>query len=148
MKKLIILGLIVLSGCTTLSNDYSFVTEGSETSELLVYRESAFQAGAASLYVGEGDQYFMKLRNDQYSVVEIDSGNHVLQAKADASPASILEVDLVPGKTTCIASKPNREMLGAAIIPIIANMVPTFLLEKTECPTPEILAEMNNVSGS
>lgn len=147
MKKLLILSLIVLSGCTTLSGDYVLVTEGSETSKLLIYRESAFQAGAVSLYVGEGDHYFLKLRNDQYSVLEINSGNHVLRAKADASPASTLGIYLAPGDTACIASKPNRKMLGAALIPIIANMVPSFLLEEKECPTSKVLAEMEDVSG-
>ncbi|WP_339676512.1 hypothetical protein [uncultured Zhongshania sp.] len=148
MKKLLILSLVALSGCTTLSKDYVLVTEGNDTSQLLVYRESSYQAGAVSLYVGEGDKYFLKLRNDQYSVIEINSGNHILQAKADASPASILEITLPPGETKCVASKPNQEMLGAVMIPIIANMVPSFLLEEKACPTPEILAGMENVSGT
>lgn len=148
MKKSLIFSLVLLPGCTTLSNDYVLVTEGKDTSKLLVYREASFQAGATSLYIGENDKYFIKLRNDQYSVVDIDSGEHVLQAKADASPASTLDINLAPGKTKCVASRPNRKMLWAAIIPIVANMVPSFLLEEKACPPPEVLAEMDNISDS
>jgi hypothetical protein len=129
------------TGCTSLSNDVKLVTDSNkEPAKLLVYREGAFQAGAVSLYVGKDDKYFLKLRNDQYGEVNIDAGSHTLLAKADASPSSELQVTLLPKERLCLASKPNPKMLGAVIIPLVANMVPTFVLEQIECPSSAVLS--------
>ena len=63
MKKLMfVFSILLVSGCTTLSKDVVLVSEGGETSKLLVYRDSAFQNAMVSLYVGKSDEYFMKLQ--------------------------------------------------------------------------------------
>ncbi len=142
----IFLALLLLSGCTTVSKNVKLVTENSnEAAVLLVYRESAFQAGAVSLYIGKNDEYFLELANDEFGLVKIDAGKYFIQAKASGSPSSEIEVDLVANQTTCLASIPNPEMLGATIIPLVANMVPTFVLEKVTCPSEEALKNLSRV---
>ena len=134
MRIIFILVVIFLSACTTVTKNMKLVTEGHDTASLLVYRPAAFQAGAVSLYIGKNSKYFMALGNNQYAKVKIDSGKHLLQAKASGSPSSELEIVLLPNSTNCIKSSPNKAMLGAIIIPLVANMVPTFELEEVECP--------------
>ena len=143
MKYLVLIFIVTLvaTGCTSLSNDVKLVTDSNkETAKLLVYREGAFQAGAVSLFVGKDDKYFLKLRNNQYGEVDIDSGSHILQAKAHASPSSETQITLLPKEKVCLASKPNPKMLGAIIVPLVANMVPNFILEQVECPNSDVLS--------
>ncbi|HCS27453.1 MAG TPA: hypothetical protein DIW43_08355 [Spongiibacteraceae bacterium] len=148
MKRIFVLATIVLSGCASLSENVALTSNGIEPSKVLIYREGSFHAGGASLYVGKDEQYFLKLKNDQYSQFFIDSGRHLLQAKASGSPASTLELDLLPGQTTCVKARPNAKSLGAILIPIVGNMVPTFMMENVSCPTQEEISEYEFVEKS
>ncbi|RUO18512.1 hypothetical protein CWE08_11385 [Aliidiomarina iranensis] len=144
---IVFLPLIVFTGCTSISTDAQLVTNTNKgTASILVYRESAFQAGGVSLFVGKDDEYFMELRNNQYAQVEIDAGKHLIQAKASGSPPSSIDIELEENKTVCLAGKPNPEMAGAMLIPFVANMVPTFTLEKVSCPSAEKLEELTRIS--
>lgn len=136
------------SGCVTLSKDVNLTSGASDKSTLLIYRERAFFAALVSLYIGKDDKYFMKLRNNQYDEIEINSGEHLLQAKADASPASLLTVILEPNAKICLSAKPNPDLAAAMIVPLVANMIPTFLLEEVECPGDQKLSEYERVSAS
>ena len=100
------------------------------------------------MYLGEDDKYFVKLRNNQYSKFKINSGEHLFQAKADASPSSKLKINLPENTTVCLRALPNPQMLGAVAVPIVANMVPTFIIEKTECPSSEKLDGYRQVFSS
>ena len=147
MKKLMfVFSILLVSGCTTLSKDVVLVSEGGETSKLLVYRDSAFQNAMVSLYVGKSDEYFMKLRNGQYGVVEMDAGPYVIQAKADASPSSLIQVNLKPDEITCLEGAPNKQALGAVFSPLMANAVPAFLLTQVDCPSAEALKDYKLVT--
>lgn len=117
MKKYIsmIIPVFFLTGCTTLSKDVILVTESSEAATVVIYRESAFQAGAVSLLVGKDNKYFAALRNNSYTSFQIDPGTHILQAKADGAPASSIEITPAKNETICLAGKPNPKMLGAAV---------------------------------
>ncbi|MBO9492042.1 hypothetical protein J7384_16900 [Endozoicomonas sp. G2_1] len=148
MRYLIILLATFLSACTSLSKGVQLVTEGNSTSEVLVYRTGAFQAGAVSMYFGENNKYFVKLRNNQFSQFKINSGEHIFQAKADASPSSTLNVNLPENTLTCLHVEPNPDMLGAVIVPIVANMVPTFVLKSVDCPNFEELKKYQKVFNS
>lgn len=148
MKYLTMLFLLCLSGCTTLSENVQLVSANTEPAHIIIYRTSAFQAGAVSMYLGENDQYFIKLRNDQYASVTLDSGKHVFQAKADASPSSELAITLKPHTKTCLMVEPNPDMLGAVMVPLIANMVPTFVLKNIACPNDEFLNDYQQVYNS
>ena len=134
MKKLLVGISVLATGCTSLSTDLKLVTEGSEISELKVFRESAFQNGAISMYVGESDKYFLRLSSGQHGSVKMNSGVHTIQAKADASPSSSIEIELKPNETTCLKGSPNKAALGAVVIPIVGNMVPSFVLTEIKCP--------------
>ncbi|HIG62451.1 MAG TPA: hypothetical protein EYQ22_16330 [Gammaproteobacteria bacterium] len=145
MKYLVMVIAIFLSGCTTLSKNVQLVSEGTTQSEIVIYRASAFQAGAVSMYLGEKNRYFIELQNNQYAKFMIDSGNHLFQAKANASPASELYLETKPNVKYCLTVEPNPDMLGAVIIPLIANMVPTFIVKDTSCPGDEFLKDYQQV---
>ena len=135
-----------MTGCTSLSKNVELVSGTGETSQLLVYRESKFQNALVSMYVGKSKEYFMKLRSGQYGVVTIDSGQYVFMAKADASPASLIQVKLEPGEMTCLSGEPNPQALEAVFIPFRANMIPAFLLTEVDCPSEETLKELKFVT--
>ena len=143
---IVFLAFFLATGCTSVSKNVELVTKNNEEiADLLVYRESAFQAGAVSLYIGKNDEYFLELANDEYGQVKIDAGKYVIQAKASGSPSSEIAIELKTNQTICLASKPNPEMLGAIAIPLVANMVPTFVLEQVTCPSEEVLNKFKRV---
>lgn len=148
MKKFVVLAAVVLSGCASVTENLDLTSNNSPASKVLVYREGSFHAGGTSLLIGREEQYFLKLKNDQYSEFEIDSGRQVLQAKASGSPASQLELDLAPGEKTCLKAKPNPKSLGAILIPLVGNMVPTFNMSKVPCPSDEYLSKYEYVKKS
>ncbi len=137
MKKLFIALSILLYGCTSLTPNMQLVTEGKPQSEILIYRDWAFHNGGVGLFVGVGDQYFVKLGNDDYVIANIDSGSYVFQAKAHASPPSELEIELASNTRVCLQGKPNSAALGAALMPIVATMIPAFKLHVVNCPDNE-----------
>lgn len=148
MKKLIIFAAVFLSGCASVTENVVLTSNNSTPSKVLIYREGSFHAGGSSLLIGRDEKYFIKLKNDQYAEFEIDSGRQVLEAKASGSPASQLALDLVPGQKTCIKAEPNPKSLGAILIPIIGNMVPTFNISKVPCPTEKDLSKYEYVRKS
>jgi hypothetical protein len=70
-----------------------------------------------------------------------------LQAKADASPASELGVNLSSGDTVCLKGEPNPDSLAAVIIPFAGNMIPTFILKEVGYPSQDELSGYVNVKN-
>ena len=139
MKQICVLLSVLISGCASVSSDVKLTHEGVPQAELLVFRESASLAAGMGLYFGESDNYFFVLSNDEYARVKIDAGGHLFQAKAHASPAFELKLNLDPGKTTCIKGHANTAAAGAMLIPIIGNTVSSFVLEEVDCPSEGVL---------
>lgn len=139
MKKIGLLLPVFIAACASISTDVKLTHEGVPQAELLVFREPALLAGGMGLYFGESDKYFFILENGEYSRVKIDAGEHVFQAKAHASPAFDLKVDVKTGKTTCIKGKANPKVAGVVLIPLVGNMVSSFMLEEVECPSDDVL---------
>lgn len=141
MKKILAVVFIpiVLTACVSLSPNVQLSHDGAPQGELLVFREKAFLASGVGLYFGESDKYYFVLDNGGYSRVKIDAGEHVFQAKAHASPAFELRVNVQEGKLTCLKGKVNSIGWGVIMFPIIGNLVNTFVLEQVECPTQESL---------
>jgi len=148
MKYILAGFLICMVGCTSISHDMKLVSNPDSTTEVVVYRKGAFHAGAVSMYLGENNKYFLSLRNDEYAKFSIDSGAHLFQVDADASPPSELAVTLEPGAKVCFKVKPNPATLGAAVIPILGNMLPSFVMEESGCPSEEALSKYRLVFNS
>ncbi len=139
MKKIILLLSVFFTGCASVSTHPIKLTEGVPQADLLVFREPAFLAGGMGLYFGESDKYFFVLDNSQYYRIKINSGRHIFQAKAHASPAFDLEVDAKAESTICIKGKANPTVAGAVLIPFLGNMVSSFMLEQVDCPNDDAL---------
>ena len=139
MKKICVLFSVLVSACASVSTDVRLTHDGVPQAELLVFRESLFLASAVGLYFGESGKYFFVLDNDEYARVKIDAGAHIFQAKAHASPAFELKVNVEAGKTTCIKGHANSAAAGALLIPFIGNAVSSFVLEQVECPNDKVL---------
>ncbi|MEC4091184.1 hypothetical protein [Pseudoalteromonas rubra] len=149
MKYLFFLLIIGLaSGCTTIHKNVQHVTNTNKpASDLLVYREPGFMAGAVDAMFGENNKYFMKLSNGEFARFKIDSGEHTFQVDVDGAPEFELKVLLTPGSMTCIKVESNPNLGGAVLIPLVANLTPNFIMSEVKCPTIEHLKDYQLVYG-
>ena len=149
MKYLLLLLIIgSVAGCTTIHKNVQHVTNTNKpVSELLVYRESGFMAGAVDAMFGENNKYFMELANGEFARFKIDSGEHTFQVDVDGAPEFELKVALTPDSMTCIKVESNPDLGGAALIPLLANLTPNFIMSEVKCPTIEYLKDYQLVYG-
>lgn len=149
MKKIIVFATVaLLTSCASVSKDMTLVSGNAPTTELLIYLPSTFHIGGHSMYVGKENKYFVNLGGDEYAIIKIDSGTYKFQVKADGSPVSELNIALLPNEKVCLEGKPNPKAYGAFAVPILANMVPTFVLEKVDCPQDQFFQKYEQVSNS
>ena len=147
VKYLSLLLLIGVSGCTTIHKDIQHVTNTQTSAELIVYRESGFMAGAVDAMFGENDKYFMELANGEFARFLIDSGKHTFQVDVDGAPEFELKVTLNPNSTTCIKVESNPKLAGTALIPLVANLNPNFVMSEVDCPEQSYLKGYQLVYG-
>lgn len=150
MKSIILLPVLVLlvSACSSISPNMRIATDGNDQTEVIFIRPAAFPAAASGMLIGFNDQYFGSIRNNQFMKVEIDSGTYNFQVKANGSPAFSYKVTLVPNAKICLKSNINPAVAGAAIIPLLANMVSWFQLSEIPCPEDKFFAEYSEVKQS
>ncbi|MCX2802495.1 hypothetical protein OQJ68_11930 [Microbulbifer thermotolerans] len=117
-----------------------------EKSTLLVYRESAFNAGGVGLIFGADSRDYVKLGNSDYSEIELKNGHYKFFVRSDqADKPYILAEELKAGDKKCLKAYANPANLGKALVPLAYYMSHTFLLEKIECPSEEELSKYRKV---
>jgi len=137
-----------MSSCTTIHKDIKHVTNTESSSQLMVYRESGFMAGAVDAMFGENNMYFMKLSNGDFGRFKIDSGKHTFQVDVDGAPEFELEVTLIANSRTCVKIESNPKLAGAGFIPLMANITPNFIMSEVPCSSIDNLDEYQLVYGS
>ncbi len=128
---------LLATGCASTNpqalNDIAPAAEDAHPAKLVVYREKSTQAGLADVYIGTDDGYFVQLEANQYAEVDLRSGFYKFKAKARGSVPSIATVKLNPDESVCMKARPNYEELHLLVIPFVNALVPSFVLEETEC---------------
>jgi hypothetical protein len=148
MKKLLILLVVICTGCTSITKDVQLATPDSPQAEVVIYRPGTFAAGCCSMFIGLNDKYFGALRNNQYISVKVNAGTYDFQVKGDGSPSSSLRVNLKPDTKVCLASNINPATAGVVIIPLVANMIAWFQLGEVPCPNDDFFADYTKVVKS
>ena len=145
----LLIGALVLSvGCTSFQVKQLEIVNPDNRSEILVYRESALNAGGMGLIFGVNGDDYVKLRNDSYSFMYLKSGSYDLFVRSDQADQSYtLSVDLETGEKQCFRAYPNPSNIAKAIFLGLAYyMGNTFLLEKSECMTEDELKEYRSIA--
>lgn len=134
---LVLCGALLTTACASVSPQALRHIEPSadddQSARLVVYRQDEIQGGLSDVFVGTDDGYFMRLGRNEYAEVTLRSGFHELKAKAKGSVPSNATLKLNPSETVCIEARPNREELHLLVIPFVNALVPSFVLEETEC---------------
>ncbi len=135
--SLTLCGALLATGCVSTSpqamRDIAPRAGEADAATLVVYREKSAQAALADVYIGTDDGYFIRLGDDEYAEVDLRSGFYELKAKAKGSVPSEATVKLNPEETVCMRARPNHEELHLLVIPFVNALVPSFVLEETEC---------------
>ena len=140
MKKLITILLllpIALAGCVSSSTANLPVAgqaSNGQAGRVVIYRSESLQAGLAKAYIGINDGYFTQLAQNEFLTISVDPGFHQFKARAQGSVASKHQIKINPGETVCVAAKPNHEELEWLAVPFVNALVPSFVLEETQCP--------------
>lgn len=147
-ESLIVMTVVLaLSGCAGPALVQPEVAEGDAAATVLVYREPSFNSGLVALHFGEDGKVFLALRNGQYGHVQVSAGARRFSVGATGTQNYYLDVDLMPGTTTCVRAFPDPANIAKVAVPILMNLTNAFKMELVECPGEEFLAEFERVSA-
>lgn len=148
MKKLLLLPLIVLAGCATLKTSSPAVNLEQPTARVLVYREPAFNSAATKVFFGEGDKYYLSLRNGQYGELTLPAGKHKFLVTNRGSQDFFLDAELEADDRACFKVFASPENYAKLIVPILMNLTSIFSLERVQCPSDADLGSYKKVAAS
>lgn len=148
MNKFLLLPLAVLAGCASMKTSTPVVAPGQPTATVLVYREPAFNSGAVSMYFGEGDRYYLALRNGQYGELTLPAGSHRFLVTTQGSQDFFLDAELEANDRVCFKAFASPENYAKVIVPILMNLTSIFSLERVECPSDASLGGYKKVAAS
>jgi len=146
MRQLIgVVGLAVIAvGCSPMRAMKLETPPATERADVLVYRESAFNAGGITMVFGADKADLLELGNNTYVEIPLRAGEHELFVRStQADQPFALKTSLAPADRKCFRGYPNPSNIGKAILlPMAYLMGNTFLLEEVACPAPEVLANL------
>jgi hypothetical protein len=133
--------MLVLSGCAPAKLVPMSRPQETNQSTLVVYRESAFNAGGIDAVFGSGKQDWVALGTKSYAVLQIAPAPHEFFVRStQADQPFVFKAALARAETKCLRVFPNSGNIAKALLPISYLAGNTFFLEETACPTPEALA--------
>jgi hypothetical protein len=133
---------VLLAACTPAHLTPLKAPTASERAELLVYRESAFNAGGVGLIFGADGQDYTALGNSQYAQVYLTPGPYQFFARSTQGDRPyVLPLNMATSQRICLKAYANPANLAKAVLPLAYYFGHTFLLEQVACPTAEELAK-------
>lgn len=106
----------------------------SESSELIIYREAAFNAGGAKLVFGANDSDYASLWNEQYTKTLIQPGSYKFYVRSTgADQPFIIPITIEPRKRLCLKAFPNPVNIAKVFFFPAYYFGNTFLLEQVNC---------------
>jgi hypothetical protein len=144
---------IALAGCTTVEITHLKKPRPDTSSELLIFRDWALNAGANNLTAGVDDKNWVVLSTSQFASLQLEPGKYrffVRRAGSTNYPAFVQDIDLKPNGKKCIEAFPNPGNISREIMGLVSNynhltgmsgsFQGSFLFKETECPTTEKLS--------
>lgn len=146
LTLLIVCAAASLTACAPAHISQLRKSTGSGNSEVLVYREYAFNAGGASLIFGIDKNDLVELYGDRYSILRLPVGEHTFFARSNGGDQPFsLQLQVKANERTCIKAFPNPANFAKSLMPISHLFGNSFLLERSACPTKEELAKFEQV---
>ena len=139
--------VIALAGCA--STPISPLTRPSPEmqGEVIIFRESAFAAGGASLKVGTGTSVFATLNNTEKVRAMFPAGEHEFFVQARNGNPTRIRVTVEQMAPVCLRTSANPSAYIKAAVPIILALTGyDFYLDQVACPPPGELAKYKDVS--
>jgi hypothetical protein len=94
----VLCSIALTTGCTSLPLSALPELRADQSAEILVFRNSSFNAGLVSLTVGTGDKAFARLENDEYVRVQLPAGDVDLFVQARSAEPTRVKVSTKPGQ--------------------------------------------------
>ena len=116
------------------------------SSEVVVYRESAFAAGGVGLAVGSSGHAFAVLANAEKVRARMPPGEHEIFVQARSAEPTRQRVKLSPGRTVCLRTSASPSTLAKVLVPI--TLIATgyhFYLYEVPCPPESELGKYKDI---
>lgn len=117
--------------------------------EIVVYRESAFVAGAVGLTVGVDGKPVAHIGNTDKVRLLLPAGPHSVFVQARSANPTQVTVQVAPGASVCLRTSANSNAYVKAIVPI--TLIATgyhFYLDPMPCPSADELAKYKDIPVS
>jgi hypothetical protein len=130
------------AGCTPVKPTKLETPPAAERADVLVYRESAFNAGGIGMVFGANKVDFLEMGNNTYVEIPLRAGEYELFVRStQADQPYVLKTALAPADKKCFRAYANPSNIGKAVLlPFAYYMGHTFLLDEVACPAAEALA--------
>lgn len=140
-------GLAVLAGCSSMPIGRLKQTEPANRAEIVIYRESSFNAGGVSLVVGIDGEAFASLSNSDYAAAFISPGAYTAFVRARSAEPTTLKLEIKAGQRRCMKTIADSGNLAKVLVPalLIASGY-RFTLEEVPCPSNGELAKLSKVN--
>jgi len=150
VKALLVFFLLVcqvLASCTPARLSRLQLPDESQRSEVLVYREPAFNAGGVSMVFGAEGKDYVSLWNGEYALMYFLPGAYNFFVRSNqADQPFFLPVSLSTNDKKCIKAYPTPANIGKVLLPFIYHFSNTFLLEEVSCLSEGELSKYSAVS--
>jgi uncharacterized protein YceK len=131
-----------LTGCSSVPVVAISKPSPNAQAEVLIFRDSAFIAGAVSLTVGTGDKAFAKISNSEYVSVYLPVGAQDIFVQARSADPTKVNLALQHGSRVCLRTSSSSSTLAKIALPV--SLIATgyhFYLDEVPCPSAEELAK-------
>jgi len=133
--------ILVLSGCAPAKLVPMSRPLETNQSTLVVYRESAFNAGGIDAVFGAAQQDWVALDTKSYAVLQIAPAPHEFFVRStQADQPFVFKATVAQAETKCLRVFPNPGNVAKALLPVSYLAGNTFFLEETACPSAQTLA--------
>ena len=146
LLPLLVLSIVTLAGCASTPVQPLARPSSDMRGELVVYRESAFAAGAVGLTVGASGSAFAVLGNSEKVTALLPTGDHEVFVQARSAEPTKVRVNLRNGGRVCLRTSSSPSTYAKVLVPI--TLITTgyhFYLDQVPCPTEEDLAKYKDV---
>ena len=136
----------LLTGCASVPLVQPRMPDASNRAEVVIFRESAFNAGGVGVSFGADEQAFVTLGNSEYASIFIPPGTYKFFVRARSADPTTLSQTLKAGDRRCLRTVADPSNLAKVVIPIVMMASGYgFLLEELPCPSGDQLAKYSRV---
>lgn len=145
----ILVGGLVVSGCTPAKLTPLKMPVHSAKSEILIYRGPAFNAGGASMVFGADESDYITLENGTYAEIFLapESYRFFVRSTQGDRPY-VLPIKLVAYDKKCLRAYANPSNYAKiALLGLGSLLGNSFLMEEVQCPPEETLSKYTKLNA-